>query len=100
MTRNDILYPVFLHCCRLSLNKFWEKIFEDLAYGLTPYGSYIKNDALHCRTKNGTASVIIDKNDIQNTHNGVYNMFTTHLNIMSPIERIQTQNEFDKIEEE
>ena len=100
MTRGDILHPVFLHCCRLSLNKFWEKIFEDLAYGITPYGAYIKNGILNCRTKNGLLSVIIDNDEIQTTYDDVYKMCTTHVNILSPTERIQTQNDFKKLEEE
>jgi hypothetical protein len=101
MIRDGILHPVFLQCCRLTVDKFWENIFEDLAYGITPYGSYINNDAVSCKTKTGAvSSVIIDKNNIQQTHDRIYNMFSSTLNILSPAERLETQNNFKKIEED
>jgi len=101
MIRDGILHPVFLQCCRLTVDKFWENIFEDLAYGITPYGSYINNDAVSCKTKTGTvSSVMIDKDKIQETHDNIYEMFSNTLNILSPAERLQTQNVFRKIEED
>jgi hypothetical protein len=83
------------------LDKFWENVFEDLAYGITPYGSYISNEAVSCKTKTGTiSSVVIDKDNIQKTHDDIYDMFSNTLNILSPAERLETQNNFKRIEED
>lgn len=101
MIRDGILHPVFLRCRILTLDKFWENVFEDLAYGITPYGSYISNEAVSCKTKTGTiSSVVIDKDNIQKTHDDIYDMFSNTLNILSPAERLETQNNFKRIEED
>ena len=44
--KKEIVYPVFLECCEFSVDSFWENIFEDLAYGKTPYGTYINKNFL------------------------------------------------------
>jgi hypothetical protein len=44
----EILYPKFLECTQYTPDAFWENIFVDLAYGKTPYGSFITNEILCC----------------------------------------------------
>ena len=42
MIKNELLYPIFLDCCLYADDDFWKYILEDLAYGRSPYGTYIK----------------------------------------------------------
>ena len=42
--KKDIVYPGFIECLQFTEDIFWENIFEDLAYGKTPYGTYISKD--------------------------------------------------------
>lgn len=100
MTR-DVVNPVFLNCCQHTVDKYWENIFREIAYGNTPYGSYVHNSTFCCKSKNGVVvSILIDENNTQKTHDDIYNAIKTNLNIQSPTERMQTIHEFDKTEEE
>ena len=100
MTR-DVVHPVFLNCCQHVVDNYWENVFTELAYNVTPYGSYINNMIFNCKTKNGEIiSVLIDENNTKKTHDDIYTTIKNNLNISSPAERIQTQQDFNKTEEE
>jgi hypothetical protein len=101
MRGDDIIHPIFLNCCRLSVDKFWENIFEDLAYGVTPYGSYIQNNAINYKSRAGvTVSVIIYNDNAELTYSNVYDMFFNTMKISSPEQRINAQTTFKAIEDE
>jgi len=51
MSKKDIVYPDFLKCCTYTTNKLWKTIFEDLAHGKAPYGTYISKDFLSSSKK-------------------------------------------------
>ena len=51
MYMKKIVYPIFLECCQYTNNIFWENIFENLAYGKAPYGTYIPKKFLCCGYK-------------------------------------------------
>ena len=59
--KREIVYPIFLECCQFTDDKFWENVFEDLAYGKTPYGTYISKDFLCCSYKKKEFSYKIEK---------------------------------------
>ena len=44
--KKEIVYPIFLECFQYITDKFWLNIFEDLAYGKAPYGTYISKGSL------------------------------------------------------
>ena len=97
MTRGEIVYPIFLQSSQYATDKFWEKIFEDLAYGVTPYGVYVTNTTINCKTKTGNmTSVIINFKNPKTTYTEVYEMFYNVLGIMSPCER---KSNCDKLNE-
>ena len=51
MKDQTIVYPVFLHSSFLCGDDFWKKIFEELAYGISPYGTFFDGNAICCRYK-------------------------------------------------
>ena len=51
MVINKLIYPIFLSCCEFSKDNFWKFIFEDLAYGNCPYGTYIVKNYICCNYK-------------------------------------------------
>jgi hypothetical protein len=100
MSRDELMHPVFLNCCRLAVDIFWKNLFEDLAYGITPYGTYIANDTINCRSSSGAiVSILIDNIDPEKTYTDVYNILFNVMNISSPEQRIQAQDMFRNIEE-
>lgn len=96
----EIIYPIFLECCQFSSDTFWENIFEDLAYGKTPYGTYISKDFLCCSYKNKEFSYKIERKDPERMYNEVYGLLSKKLGILSTREKAMKRVDFHKIEDQ
>lgn len=46
--KREIVYPIFLQAMNYSDDIFWKEIFEELAYGVSPAGTYINKGVLCC----------------------------------------------------
>ena len=98
--KKEILYPVFLECLQFINDAFWENIFEDLAYGKTPYGTYINKDFLCCNYKNKEFSNKIEKKDPKTLYNDNYSLLGKKLGILSIRDKTNRQIDFQNIENE
>jgi len=98
--KKEILYPVFLECLQFINDAFWENIFEDLAYGKTPYGTYINKDFLCCNYKNKEFSYKIEKKDPKTLYNDIYSLLGKKLGILSIRDKTNRQIDFQNIENE
>lgn len=97
--KKDIIYPIFIKCCPFACDSFWENIFEDLAYGKCPYGTYISKDFLCCNYKNKDFNYKIDKNLSPETlYNEIYNLFVNKLGLLSQKDKIQKKKAFVDLE--
>lgn len=96
----EIIYPIFLECCQFSTDTFWENIFEDLAYGKTPYGTYISKDFLCCSYKDKEFSYKIERKNPEQIYNEVYNLLTKKIGILSNKEKAMKRVDFHKIEDQ
>lgn len=83
----DLVYPVFIECIPHAKEIFWENIFEDLAYGKSPYGTYISKGFLCCSYKKKDFSYKIENKDSLILYQDIYNLFSKKLNIMSSREK-------------
>jgi len=98
--KKEILYPMFLECLQYTTDSFWENVFEDLAYGKTPYGTYINRSFLCCNYKNKEFSYKIEKKDSEQLYNDVYNLLVKKLGLMSIRDKLNKKIDFNNIEEE
>uniref|UniRef100_A0A6C0LYE6 Uncharacterized protein n=1 Tax=viral metagenome TaxID=1070528 RepID=A0A6C0LYE6_9ZZZZ len=98
--KKEIIYPIFLECCPHAKNSFWENIFEDLAYGKTPYGTYISKDFLCCSYRKKDFSYKIERKKSLQIHNDVYKLLTDKLGLFSPQEKNQHKKDFENLENE
>jgi hypothetical protein len=96
--QKEIIYPVFFECCELVTDIFWKNIFEDLAYGKTPYGTYINKNFLCCSYKNKEFSYRIERKDPQLIYNEIYDLLTNKLGILSRKEKVKKLVAFHKTE--
>ena len=67
-----LVYPIFLECCQYTDSIFWENIFENLAYGKPPHGSYISENFLCSGYK-------IGKKDSKTVYEEVFSLLSNHL---------------------
>jgi hypothetical protein len=97
--KKEIIYPIFLECCQYATDIFWGNIFEDLAYGKTPYGTYINKNFLCCSYKNKEFSYKIERKNSDELYNDVYNLLTNKLGILSHKEKLKKRVDFHKTED-
>ena len=96
--KKDIVYPIFIECLQFTEDIFWENIFEDLAYGKTPYGTYISKDFLCCKYKKKDFSYKIERKDPKILYEEVYNLLANKLGLLSSEEKITKKKLFNELE--
>lgn len=96
--KKEILYPVFLECCQFADDVFWEGIFEELAYGKAPYGTYISKGFICCSYKNKEFSYKIERKNPKILYDDIYKLLTEKLGILSHKEKAQKRLDFHEIE--
>jgi len=94
MRSDELLYPVFLECCSFTTDAYWTSIFNDLAYGRTPYGAYISKGFLCCNYKGKGFSYKIEKKPVDLLFREVYALFTDRMGLMSYTETESKKKEF------
>jgi hypothetical protein len=97
--KKDIIYPIFIQCCPFTCDNFWELIFEDLAYGKCPYGTYISKNFLCCSYKNKEFSYKIEKKDPEILYTEIYTLLTDKLGLLSHSDKIQKKKAFMDLED-
>ena len=73
-------------------------IFEDLAYGKTPYGTYITKNFFCCSYKSKEISYRIEKKDPLILYTDLYNLLTKNLGILSRKDKLKKHIDFNETE--
>ena len=74
--KKDIIYPIFIECLNFCENKFWLSIFEDLAYGKSPHGTFIHKNFFCCNYKGKEFSYKIEEIEPKNIYSDIFNLLT------------------------
>ena len=76
---------------------YWKSIFEQLAYGKTPYGVYIYKEFLSCNYKNKEFSYKIDEEkEPEILFNEIYDLFSNKLGLFSEEEKLKCFDDIEK----
>lgn len=97
--KKEVLYPIFLECCQYTDDIFWENIFEELAYGKTPYSTYISKNFLCCSVKKREFSYKIENKPPEQVHDEVYDLLTNKVGLLSQREKAKKKQSFSDLEE-
>lgn len=98
--KRDIIYPIFLQCCKFSTESYWDNIFEDLAYGKTPFGTYISKDFLCCSYNNKSFTYKIDqKKDPEQIYQEIFLLFTDKVGLLSQKDKVKRRKDFKDLED-
>lgn len=87
--KKDIIYPMFLECCQFAQDEYWKGIFEDLAYGITPSGTYISKGSLCCSYKKKSFNYVLEKKEPHILYEEVYKHLSGKMGIVSQKERLE-----------
>ena len=92
---HEIIYPVFLNCCKYSENIFWKSLFEDLAYGISPPNTYFLRNHLCCSQKNKSFSFKFSNiNDHAKLYYDLSHILKNRLGILSFTEKNKNRINF------
>jgi hypothetical protein len=97
--KKTIIYPSFLECCQFTTDSFWKNIFEDLSYGKTPIGAYIRNGVLYCKKKKKDFRYRIDFTDPKRLYHTIYKFFNSKLNLMTIEKKDEAKKCFNQAKE-
>lgn len=97
--QREIIYPMFLECSDCCEDNYWKNIFEDLAYGQTPYGTYISKGFFCCNYKNKEFSYKIEKKDKYRLYEDIC-VLCKKIGLMSHNDKIQKKMDFKNAENE
>jgi len=96
--KHEIIYPVFLECCQYADDVFWQGIFEELAYGIPPYGTYINKGFLTCSYKGKEFSYKIERKNPEILYTDITKLLTEKLGILSQKEKVTKRLAFERLE--
>lgn len=96
--RKEIVYPIFLECCQYAESDFWKTIFEDLSYGIPPYGSYISKGFLCCSYKGKEFNYKIGKSDPKKIFKRTQKLLVNRMGILSKKEKRLKNKNFQDLE--
>jgi hypothetical protein len=99
IVKKELVYPIFLECCQYATDNFWENIYEELAYGKAPYGTYISKDFLCCGYKKKEFSYKIEKKSAQLIYSELYALLSDKLGLLSQREKIKKKKVFTDLED-
>lgn len=98
--QREIIYPIFLECCHYSDSTFWKAVFEDMAYGKTPYGTYITKGFFCCNYKDKEFSYKISSTiNVEDLYNDIVKLLVTKLGFLSKTEKENKRMNFYNLEE-
>lgn len=98
VVKREILYPFMLNCCTFTNDNFWKSIFEDLAYGIPPSGTFLSKNVLFCTLKDKTFSYKIENIDPSVLYTRIYEILTNKLGIYSSEEYKNKLQLFNNLE--
>lgn len=97
----ELIYPFFIDCCKYTDDIFWKFVFEDLAYGKTPYGIYLTKNFLCCNYKGKEFSYKIDsKKDKKVLFEEIYEILHKKFGLLSKDDKVKRKKMFENTEAE
>lgn len=96
--RKELLYPVFIKATKLVDDMFWFYLFEDLAYGICPFGTFIDPDkqSLKCNFKGKQFNFIFKDKTPEEIVENLIQLLSNKLNICSKVEYLKKRIKFGK----
>lgn len=100
--KKEIIYPWFLECCEYTTDKFWKNIFEDLSYGISPYGTYIFKNFLCFKTEQTKVlfTYKLERKPPKQLYESLYDILTNKLGLLSKYDKIKKRVKFKNIQQD
>jgi len=93
MKNHVLLYPIFLQCIPYCHDPYWDFLFEDMAYGKPPFGTFLNQNYLYCNHKGKEFSYRIDpQKNAEEVYKDVYSILNNKIGMRSELEKRKDQD--------
>ncbi len=96
MLKREIIHPIFLRVSNLATDTFWNYLFEDLAYGICPFGTYINDDTIFCRFKGKQFNFNFQEKSCEEIESQLTFILKSKLDIRSRLDLLLERTNFTK----
>lgn len=97
----ELQYPIFLDASQYAQDTFWKYVFEDFAYGRTPYGVYITKNFICCNYKDKEFSYKIDLTKSgKQLYDELYHILYNKFGLLSMEDKQILRSKFEKTRDE
>lgn len=100
MKKKELIYPFLLECKNFTPDLYWKNVFEDLAYGVTPYGTFISKDHLSCKYKDKEFSFKLQEKNAEDNFKEIFHILKFKLGLLSREDILQKKLDSNKLAEE
>ena len=97
--KKNIVYPVLLECVSCTDDIFWKRVFNDLAYGITPYGTYLSKGSFCCSQKGKEFRYKIKRKDVNILYKEIHRILSKKVGISSEQDIIVKTKEYERIKD-
>lgn len=101
--KKQLKYPIFLECTQYIIDEpFWVSIFENLAYGKAPSGTYLSKGGFFCGVHKGNGfSLCLEtyENRIEDLTKDVLTLLTQKVGVQSAQDNIRSLEAMDSAEQ-
>ena len=93
---SELMYPIFLKCTPLTDDIYWKNIFENMAFGISPYNTFFRKDQLvsNQKGKEFNYKLELDK-DPEYVFEKLYSLLHDKLGLMSDIQIKNEETNFE-----
>lgn len=101
--KKELLFPFLLECCEHTDDEFWKDLFENLAYGICPYGTYLSKNFLCCSFKGKEFNYKLIRKESEILFEEIYDLLKNKLGITSLKEKLENKklvNNFETLNED
>jgi hypothetical protein len=92
MNNAVMIYPFFIEFTNYINNTYWKLLYEDMAYGKFPSGTYIQNKHFCCFHKGKEFNVPLDDSDNFSIFTQIHSLLQTKMGISSEEEQIKLKD--------
>ncbi len=84
-TKKELIYPVFLKCSHSHPDPFWQYVFEDLAYGISPFGTFFDHETgtIQCNFKGKEFNYAFHQKSSEEVCTELIDLFRRKLQLLS-----------------
>ncbi len=95
--KKEIAHPIFIEVSRLSTDVFWITLYENIAFGICPFGVAIDQDSIYSRFKGKQFNYFFGDKTSLEIGEQLTTIFKTKMGISSKLDYLNRRDDFKRV---